>query len=144
MVYYEKNPKKMIQVDAPDYVLNVEDFKMMVKEDEDLTYFVNSNPYLKKIKEGEGITSEELLKLEQQLGEIKPGYTIENVQRTYKIDFFVFIHKILKLKQEYDPQVLIEREFDAHIILGSHHYNSEQIKFLQVLKKVFARTKHIE
>ena len=107
-------------------------------------YFINTNPYLKKIKNGEGVTSEELLKLEMQLRELKPEITIENVQRIQKVDFLVFIHKILGLKQEYDPQVLIEREFDAHVIRGSHHYNSEQIKFLQVLKKVFARTKHIE
>ena len=144
MVYYEKNPKKMIQVDAPDYILAVENFKMQVKEDTSLVYFINTNPYLKKIKNGEGVTSEELLKLEEQLRELKPEITIENVQRIQKVDFLVFIHKILGLKQEYDPQVLIEREFDAHVIRGSHHYNSEQIKFLQVLKKVFARTKHIE
>ena len=144
MVYYEKNPKKMIQVDAPDYILAVENFQMQVKEDTSLVYFINTNPYLKKIKNGEGVTSEELLKLEVQLRELKPEITIENVQRIQKVDFLVFIHKILGLKQEYDPQVLIEREFDAHVIRGSHHYNSEQIKFLQVLKKVFARTKHIE
>ena len=144
MVYYEKNPKKMIQVDAPDYILAVENFQMQVKEDTSLVYFINTNPYLKKIKNGEGVTSEELLKLEVQLRELKPEITIENVQRIQKVDFLVFIHKILGLKQEYNPQVLIEREFDAHVIRGSHHYNSEQIKFLQVLKKVFARTKHIE
>ena len=144
MVYYEKNPKKMIQVDAPDYILAVENFQMQVKEDTSLVYFINTNPYLKKIKNGEGVTSEEILKLEEQLRELKPEITIENVQRIQKVDFLVFIHKILGLKQEYDPQVLIEREFDAHVIRGSHHYNSEQIKFLQVLKKVFARTKHIE
>ncbi|MEK6828235.1 MAG: DEAD/DEAH box helicase family protein [Nanoarchaeota archaeon] len=144
MVYYEKNPKKMIQVDAPDYILAVENFQMQVKEDTSLVYFINTNPYLKKIKNGEGVTSEELLKLEVQLRELKPEITIDNVQRIQKVDFLVFIHKILGLKQEYDPQVLIEREFDAHVIRGSHHYNSEQIKFLQVLKKVFARTKHIE
>jgi len=39
---------------------------------------------------------------------------------------------------------MIEREFDKHIIEKNQNYNSEQIKFLQVLKKVFARTKHID
>ena len=117
---------------------------MKVKEDTDLTYFINSNPYLKKIKNGEGITPAELLKLEEQLRALRPEITIDNVQRIQKIDFLLFLRKILGLKQEYEPQVLIEREFDAHIIAKNHNYNSEQIKFLQVLKKVFARTKHIE
>jgi type I restriction enzyme R subunit len=144
MIYYEKNPKKMIQVDAPDLVLKVEDFKKEVKEDEGLKKFLATNPLIKKIKDGSGITPAELLKLEEQLRELRPEITIDNVQRIQKIDFLLFLRKILGLKQEYDPQVLIEREFDAHIIGKSQQYNSEQIKFLQVLKKVFARTKRID
>jgi type I restriction enzyme R subunit len=144
MIYYEKNPKRMIQVDAPDLVLKVEDFKKEVKEDPELKKFIETNPLINKIKNGEGITPAELLKLEEQLRELRPEITIDNVQRIQKIDFLLFLRKILGLKQEYDPQVLIEREFDAHIIRRSQHYNSEQIKFLQILKKVFARTKRIE
>ena len=60
------------------------------------------------------------------------------------MDFLLFLRGILGLKQEYDPQVLIEMEFDKHIIEKNQNYNSEQIKFLQILKKVFARTKSIE
>lgn len=144
MIYYEKNPRKMLQVDAPDIVLKVEAFGKEVKEDEELKKFLETNPLIKKIKEGEGITPAELLKLEEQLRELRPEITIENVQRIRKIDFLLFLRKILGLKQEYDPQVLIEREFDKHILERNHYYNSEQIKFLQILKKVFARTKHIE
>ena len=144
MIYYEKNPKKIIQIDAPDLVLRVEDFKKEVKEDEELKKFLETNPLINKIKDGSGITPAELFKLEEQLRELRPAITIDNVQRIQKIDFLLFLRNILGLKQEYDPQVLIEREFDAHIIARNHHYNSEQIKFLQVLKKVFARTKHIE
>jgi len=144
MIYYEKNPKRMIQVDAPDLVLKVENFKKEVKEDEELKKFFEANPLIKKIKEGNGITSIELFRLEEQLSALRPEITIDNVQRIQKIDFLLFLRKILGLKQEYDPQVMIEREFDAHIIAKNHQYNSEQIKFLLVLKKVFARTKHIE
>jgi type I restriction enzyme, R subunit len=144
MVYYEKNPKRMLQVDAPDLVLKVEDFKKEVKEDEELINFLETNPLVNKIRNGEGITPAELLKLEEQLRALRPEITIDNVQRIQKIDFLVFIRNILGLKQEYDPQVLIEREFDKHILEKNHHYTYEQIKFLQILKKVFARTKHIE
>ena len=144
MVYYEKNPKRMIQIDAPDTLIKEEIEIYKVKEDEELKKFLETNPLIKKIKDGEGITPVELLKLEEQLRELKPEITIDNVQRIQKIDFLLFLRKILGLKQEYDPQVLIEREFDEHIIKRSQNYNSEQIKFLQVLKKVFSRTKHIE
>ena len=142
MIYYEKNPKKVIQVDAPDVVLSVENFKKEVLEDGELKKFMETNPLIKKIKDGEGITPSELLKLEKQLQVLRPEITIDNVQRLQRIDFLLFLRKILRLKQEYDPQVLIEREFDKHIM--KHPYNAEQIKFLRVLKKVFARTKRIE
>ncbi len=144
MVYYEKTPKRMLQVDAPDVVIRVEDFKKEVKEDEELKKFIETNPLIKKIKSGEGITSEELSRLEAQLRELRPEITIENVQRIQKIDFLVFLRTILGLKKEYDPQEMIEREFDKHLLEKNHQYNAEQLKFLQVLKKVFARTKHIE
>ena len=144
MIYYEKNPKKIIQVDAPDLVLNVEKFQHEVKVDEELKKFIESSPLLRKIKDSEGITSLELMKLEEQISKIRPGITIENVQRIQKTDFILFLRQILGLSQDYDPQVMIEREFDKHIIEKNQNYNSEQIKFLQVLKKVFARTKHID
>ena len=144
MIYYENNPRKMIQVDAPDLILKVEDYKKEVKEDEELKNFLDTNPLIRKIKDGEGITPAELLKLEDQLRSLRPEITIDNVQRIQKIDFFLFLRNITGLKHDYDPQELIEKEFDRYVIEKNQHYNSEQIKFLQVLKKVFARTKHIE
>jgi len=144
MIYYETNPKKIIQVDAPDLVISIEKFHREIEEDEELKKFIESNPLLKKIKNGDGVTSLELLKLEEQLQEIRPGFTIDNIQRIQKTDFMIFLRKILGLKQDYDPQEMIEKEFQKYIIERNHNYNSEQIKFLEVLKKIFARTKHIE
>lgn len=144
MIYYEKNPKRILQVDAPDMLVREEIAQYKAKEDEELKKFLETNPLVKKIKDGNGVTSIELLKLEEQLRALRPAITIDNVQRIQKIDFLLFLRKILGLKQEYDPQVLIEREFDKYVIEKNQHYTSEQIKFLQILKKVFARTKHIE
>ncbi len=143
MVHYEKNPKKMLQVDAPDLVLRVENFKKEVKKDEVLINFLKTNPIIQKIKNG-GITPKELLELESQLSKLRPEITIENIQRIKKIDFLLFLRKIIGLTNEYDPRVMIERVFDKYIIDRNQNYNSEQIKFLHVLKKVFSRAKHIE
>jgi type I restriction enzyme R subunit len=144
MVYYEPEAKDKVQIDAPDTILKIEQLEKTVKEDTDLKNFVATNPLLKKIKDGEGITSSELVKLEQQLHEIRPEITIENVERIQNTDFILFLRKIVGLSQDYDPKEMIEREFDEHIIKKSQNYNSEQIRFLQVMKKVFARTKRIE
>jgi len=144
MIYYEPDPKKLIKIDAPDKVLSVERFRHIVKEDEDLKKFVESSPLIRKIKDGEGVTAAELAQIEEQLRAIRPEITIDNVQRIQEMDFILFLRKIIGLSQDYDPQEAIEKEFDKHIIDSNHNYNSEQIKFLHVLKKVFARTKRIE
>lgn len=144
MIHYETNPKKMIQVDAPDLVLSVEKFEHQVKENEELQVFFKTNPLIRRIRDGEGITSSELLELEKQLSRIRPEITIDNVQRIQKIDFILFLRKILGMSQDYDPQEMIEREFDKHIIESNKNYNSAQIEFLQLLKKIFARSKRVE
>ena len=106
--------------------------------------FIKKNPILKKIKSGKSVTSLELLKLEKQFATIRPEITIENVQRIQKTDFILFLRKILGVTHDYDPQEMIEREFDKHIIESNKDYNSAQIEFLQLLKKIFARTKKVE
>lgn len=143
MKYYEPDPKKIIQIDAPDIVLLRETYEKEVKEDEELKNFVNENPLIKKIRDGEGITSRELVELELQLSSLRPGLTIENVQKYQKIDFLSFLRKIIGLENKYDPKELIEYEFDQYI-LAKTEYNSKQLGFLLVLKKVFANRKRIE
>jgi type I restriction enzyme R subunit len=144
MIYYEPNPTKIIQVDAPDVVISVEKFIHETKEDKKLKEFLETNPILKKIKEEKGITSIELLKLEKELSKINPNITIDTIQRIENMDFILFLRKIMGMTQDYDPQEMIEREFDKHIIESNKNYNSSQIEFLQVLKKIFARTKKVE
>ena len=143
MNYYEPDPKKIIQIDAPDIVLLRETYEKEVKEDEELKNFLNENPLIKKIRDGEGITSPELVELELQLSSLRPGLTIENVQKYRKIDFLSFLRKIIGLENKYDPKELIEYEFDQYI-LAKTEYNSKQLGFLLVLKKVFANRKRIE
>jgi len=142
MIFYEPNRKNMIKINAPDIVLKVEKEIMQVKEDPDYQYFINSNKLLKKIKEGEGVTSEELLEIEKQLKELNPTFTIENIQR--EKDFVIFLRGLLEIKNLPDPQEMIKWEFDKHVASKNEHYNSEQLKFLRLLEQVFVRAKHIE
>lgn len=143
MRYFEPTPRKVVQVDAPDLVLSREEFEKEIKEDTGFIEFLENNPLVKKISGGEGITSRELLELEAQLSELRPGFTIENVQRHQKKDFLVFLREVIGLTQEYDPRVLIERKFDKFII-EKNQYSFRQLEFLRLLKKVFADRKCIE
>ncbi len=142
MIFYESGKKNMIKVDAPDMVLKVENEIMEVKEDPDYQYFVNSNKLLRKIKNGEGVTSEELFEIENRLKEFNPCFTIENIQKTK--DFVLFLRGLLEIKGLPDPQEMIKWEFDKYIADKNEHYNSDQLKFLRLLEQVFIRTKHIE
>jgi len=142
MIFYEPDRKNMLKINAPDSTMGVEKFRMQVREDQDYQYFINSNKLLKKIKEGEGVTSKELLEIENKLKELNPCFTIENIQR--EKDFVMFLRGLLEIKNLPDPQEMIRWEFDKYVTSKNEHYNSEQLKFLRLLEQVFVRAKHLE
>lgn len=144
MIYYEKDRKKMLKIDAPDVVMNVEKFEMKVKENPNFEYFLNSNSLIKKIKESKGVTSKELLEIEKKLAGLNSAWTIENIQNIRKVDFVLFLRQLLHVTDLPDPEEMIEQEFDKFVMSRNEHYNSEQLKFLRLLKQVFVRAKHIE
>src|SRR5659263_667379 len=80
---------KEVQIDAPDLVLNREKYTKEIKEDSRLKEFLEKNPFVNKIKSGQGITSSELKQLETQLAELRPEMTIESIQKYQKKDFVV-------------------------------------------------------
>jgi type I restriction enzyme, R subunit len=142
MIFYEEERKGMVKINAPDVVMNVEKEIMKVKEDADYNYLINSNKLLEKIKNGEGVTSGELLEIEKKLRELKPQWTIDNIQQSK--DFVLFLRELLEIKGLPDPQEMIKWEFDKFILDKNEHYNSQQLKFLRLLEQVFVRAKHIE
>ena len=143
MKYYKKGPTRIIQIDEPDLILLVEEFEKEVKDDPRFAEFVKNNPIVQKIKDGEGINSKELLKLEEELCILNPVITIDNIQRIQKKDFIVFLYEIIGLSYKEEPKDLIEKEFDR-LIIEEWQYNSKQMEFLRFLKKVFADRKRIE
>jgi len=142
MIFYEEPRKGMIRIDAPDVVIKVEKEVMELKKDEDFENFRGQNPLMRKILNGQGVTSYELLKIEQSLRKLNPALTIENIQHTK--DFMLFLRELLEIKGLPDPQEMIKWEFDKHVASKNEHYNSAQLKFLNYLERVFARAKHIE
>jgi type I restriction enzyme R subunit len=132
----------MLRINAPDVVLKVEKEKMEVRESGELQGFIYSNPLIKKIRNGEGVTSEELLRIEQELRKLNPYWTMDNIQQTK--DFVLFLRDLIQIKGLPDPQEMIKWEFDKFVADKNQHYNSEQLKFLRLLEQVFVRAKHIE
>jgi type I restriction enzyme R subunit len=143
MKFYEPDPRKVVQIDQPDVILLKETYAMEVKEDPELKSFLATNSLIQKIRSGEGLIASELSELELQLSALKPGFTIENIQKYQNTDFLSFLHKIMGLSEKQDPKELIEYEFDQYIIKGTR-LSSKQLEFLLILKKVFADRKKIE
>ncbi|VVB90615.1 Type III restriction enzyme, res subunit [uncultured archaeon] len=123
MKYYEPDKRKIVQIDAPDLVLSREKYEREIKEDSRLKEFLEKNPFVKKIKSGEGITSLELKQLEEQLTGLRPEMTIESIQKYQKKDFVVFLGEIIGLTSNNNPRELIELKFDEFII-RNNNYNS--------------------
>ena len=89
-----------------DAVINLE------IEDEELKRLLERNEGIKKLKEGKGITSGELLSIEKELSALRPEITIETIQKTRNTDFLIFLREIIGLTREEDPKELIEKRFD--------------------------------
>ncbi|WP_227716987.1 DEAD/DEAH box helicase family protein [Methanobacterium paludis] len=143
MKYFEPERKEIIQSDAPDFIMSREQFVKEVEEDPKIKEFLEGNNIIWKIKEGQGITSPELLELERELNIRKPGLTIDNVQKHQNKDFIIFLREIIGLSRTEDPKALIEKRFSQFIIEKSQ-YSSRQIDFLLLLRRMFADRKHIE
>ena len=139
MKYYEPERKKIIKIDAPDYLRGVESFKMEIKENPNLEY-LRKTPLMQKMAK-EGVTWKELLEIEKTLTQINPLWTLENIQR--REDFVVFLRKILELKDLPDPQELIKQHFETLIVENNKDFTTEQIHFLRLIEKFFAYNKHL-
>ena len=143
MKYYEPTGKPVVDIPVVDEILSWTEFEKEIKEDEDLKRLLERSEAVRKLKEGEGINSIELIELEKELSSLKPEITIEQIQKQQKIDFLQFLRDIIHIKREDNPRSMIEKRFDDFII-ENVHYTSRQLEFLMLLKMVFAERKHIE
>lgn len=142
MIFYEPERKNMLKINAPDMVTNVYKEAMEMRDDKTFKALIEHDSLIKKLRNGEGVTSHELFQIEGKLKHLNPSLTIENIQQTR--DFLLFLREIIQIKGLPDPQQMIKWEFDKFIKDKNEHYTSEQLKFLRLLEEVFIRSKRIE
>lgn len=149
MIYFIPEQKPFIIVNQDDKIIDWEEKDKEIAEDEKLKRLLEGNEAVRKLKNGEGITSNELLSLEKELSDLRPEITINTIQRTRGTDFIVFLREIIGLTRTEDPKDLIEKRFDKLILEeyplnNNMAFNSKQLEYLILLKKVFSERKHIE
>ncbi|MDO8870545.1 MAG: DEAD/DEAH box helicase family protein [Methanobacteriaceae archaeon] len=143
MKYFEPTGEGIIDIPVADVITDWKKFEKEVQEDEELKRLLERNESVRKLKEGHGINSGELLDLERELSSLKPEITIEYIQKQQNIDFLQFLRDIIGLSRDDDPRMIIEKRFNDYIV-ENVHYTSRQVEFLMLLKKVFSERKHIE
>lgn len=143
MKYYSPEPGRIIQVDALDIITDIKEFEREIKVNDEMKKLIDENPLIRKLKDGGSLTATELLELVEVFHKIRPEITIPNIQQSYKKDFLIFLTETIGVSRKYDPRVLIERQFDDYVIKNSQ-YNSQQLDFLRLLKKVFVEQKSLK
>jgi type I restriction enzyme R subunit len=143
MEYYEKPKTKMYKINREDTVMEVREYEKEVEADETLSDFLLNNLIGKKLVSGEGITTDELNELEGEMRKLDYNFTVENIQKSQGKDFVKFLFEACRKSYDKDPKVEMENAFDK-FILDNSHYNSRQIEFLRLLKKVFIERKNIK
>lgn len=146
--YYEPEKGRKLQIDAPDEIRGVRDFEFEIhdgaeiKPGSDVTDFLESNPIAKKISLGEGVTSEELMKLEKQLTEIRSDITIENIQKKSGVDYLEFLRKLLGVSFEISPAKVMRNQFRKEVF-GDGYRTTQQQNVLEIAESVFIQKKSL-
>ena len=105
MKYYEPTGKPVVDIPVVDEILSWTEFEKEIKEDEELKRLLERSEAVRKLKEGKGINSFELIELEKELSSLKPEITIEYIQKQQKIDFLQFLRDIIHIKREDNPRI---------------------------------------
>ena len=149
MKYFTYEKHEIIHISKEDKIIDWKEKDKEIQEDLKLKRLLEQSEEVKKLKEGQGITSHELLNLEKELSSLKPELNINTIQKTRNIDFIEFLREIIGLTRKEDPKKIIEKRFDEIItnnvtLNGGEPFNAKQLDFLLLLKKVFSDKKHIE
>ena len=149
MKYFTYEKHEIIHISKEDKIIDWKEKDKEIQEDLKLKQLLEHSEEVKKLKEGQGITSHELLNLEKELSSLYPELNITTIQRTRHIDFIEFLREMIGLTRKENPKTIIEKRFDEVIINnvtlnGGEPFNSKQLEFLLLLKKVFSERKHIE
>lgn len=143
MRFFEPESGILVQIDKSDVIIRKEEFIKDIKEYPKLKEFIETNYLIQRIRSGAGLRSRELFELAGQLKELKTDFTIEYIQKYQDKDFIEFLWERIGMEKKGDPREIIEERFNEYII-SKGHYNSRQLEFLELLKKIFSDRKYIE
>jgi type I restriction enzyme R subunit len=136
-VFLRKDSKRMY----------VEEYRKLIEEK--IEKIAAQHPTIAKLKAGESINAEDLIRLEEsletELGTDEISFDDENMLKAFGVrvgSLVDFLKHVLKIEALPSYETVVRKSFDAFIL--EHNYNADQSRFLRVVQSVFLQRKKLE
>lgn len=161
MRYKRPEPSTLIELGLDDIIdsrrwvilrkdsqrLYVEEYRKRVEER--IEQLADKHPTIKRLKQGEPVAIEDLIRLEEtleaDLGTDEICLDDENMLKAFGIrvgSLVDFLKHVLKIETLPSHEMIVRKAFDAFIL--EHNYNADQSRFLRVVQSVFLQRKKVE
>lgn len=125
----------------------VDEYKKLIEEK--IEKIADRHPAIIKLKKGQKVTTEDLIRLEEtleaELGTDEISLDDENILKVFGVrvgSFVDFLKHILNIESLPAYETIVKKAFDAFIL--EHNYNAYQSRFLRAVKNVFLQRKKLE
>jgi type I restriction enzyme, R subunit len=154
MKYKRERPSLIFELGLDDYIearkwviIRKDNQKVYVEEyrkkiEDRILKLAADNPVITKLKSGEVVPVEDLIKLEKTLEEDLRSDDIsldeENMLKAFGLrlgNFVDFLKHILNIEQLPTYEAIVRKSFDAFIL--EHNYNADQSRFLRAVQNFF-------
>jgi type I restriction enzyme R subunit len=136
-VFLRKDSKRMY----------VEEYRKLIEEK--IEKIAAQHPTIAKLKAGDSINAEDLVRLEEsletELGTDEISLDDENILKAFGVrvgSLVDFLKHVLKIESLPSYETVVRKSFDAFIL--EHNYNADQSRFLRVVQSVFLQRKKVE
>jgi type I restriction enzyme R subunit len=161
MRYKRPEPSTLIELGLDDIIdsrrwvilrkdsqrLYVEEYRKRVEER--IEKLANEHPTIKRLKQGESVGIEDLIRLEEtleaDLGTDEISLDVENMLKAFGVrvgSLVDFLKHVLKIETLPSHETIVRTAFDAFIL--EHNYNADQSRFLRVVQSVFLQRRKLE
>jgi type I restriction enzyme R subunit len=127
--------------------LYVEEYRKRVEER--IEKLANEHPTIKRLRQGEPVCIEDLIRLEEtlevDLGTDEISLDDENMLKAFGVrvgSLVDFLKHVLGIETLPSHETIVHKAFDAFIL--EHNYNADQSRFLRVVQSVFLQRRKIE
>jgi type I restriction enzyme, R subunit len=125
----------------------VEEYRKLIEEK--IEKIAATHPTISKLKSGETVNAEDLVRLEEsleaELGTDEISLDDENMLKAFGVrvgSLVDFLKHVLKIEALPSYETVVRKAFDAFVL--EHNYNADQSRFLRVVQSVFMQRRKLD